>query len=259
MAMEQKWVYPYPGKKDDCLFCEPTSGGITPHVATWSGWAERGGPGNLAEIVLYETEGIKVILDSLPVKENGHHVLLVRKPHRTAYAQEDNVSQEVAHIMGRLQDETGKRWIFAEHGGGMPHNGHEERSGNQSVWHAHGHGIEIDDDGRNPLAFMKDSLAQEGWSAQEIAVPNNNAVEAIQANYDGNPYVFFQDGPTALWVVDHQGTMKSMLTQRTMSRYYGRELKWKDISTDPGVAEIATRRVMNALNGCNGKSLFLSH
>jgi hypothetical protein len=259
MAVEQRWVYPYSDKKDDCLFCDPTMGGVTQHVASWQGWNERGRAGNLAEIVFFESKGIKVIPDSLPVKENGHHVLLVRKPHRTAYAQDEDVSGEVIDIMDRLHDETGKQWIFAEHGGGMPHNGHEEKSGNQSVWHAHGHAIEIDDDGRDPLRFMKEFLRQEGWHAQEIPVLNCDPIGAIRIHYDGNPYAFFQYGSAALWVVDREGTMKSMLTQRAMSRYHGEELRWKDIPKDPRVAEIATRRLMNLLSRCGGTGLFTTY
>lgn len=259
MGVEQKWVYPYPDKKNDCLFCEPKIGGVTPHIAQWPGWAERGGPGNLAEIVLYETKNLRVIPDSLPVREDGMHILLVRNSHRTAFAQQEDVGADVTHIMRRLRDETKHQWVFAEHGGGMPHNGHEEKSGNQSVWHGHGHVMKLDVNGRDPLAHMKDELHEEGWNTIEVPVLDDNPVATIQSLYEGDPYFFFSVGPTALWVSDREGKMKSMLTQRKMSKFFGgEELRWKEIPNNPQLAEVATRRLMNLMSCCNGNGLFVA-
>lgn len=257
MGVEQKWVYPFPDKKDGCLFCEPSNGGVTAHFASWSGWEKRKKIGNLAEIVLCQTDNLRVIADSLPVREDGMHVLIVRNAHRTAFAQQEDVGAEVAYLLGRMQDETKRQWIFAEHGGGMPHNGHEELSKNQSVWHAHGHGIPLDNDGRDPIAHMGDELRSEGWNPIEVPVLDNNPVATIQRLYEGDPYFIFCVGPTALWISDKKGAMKSMLTQRKMSKFFGgEELRWKDIPTNPKLGEIATRRLMNLMSYCNGSGLF---
>ncbi|PIY69048.1 hypothetical protein COY90_02735 [Candidatus Roizmanbacteria bacterium CG_4_10_14_0_8_um_filter_39_9] len=250
-------VSPFPAQKPGCLFCFPREGGITPHFKDWEGWGRQGrvGGGNLAEVTLFESDGLRVVPDIFPVRSDGHHVLAIGKKHRTAYAQPEVLASEMHHLLHVLRDETGKPVIFAEHGGGMPHNGYEEPDTNMSIHHRHAH-IVYGEHGLNPLAYMRNALQLEGWDPKTIAVPNLNPVDKLVELYNGHPYLFFNVGPEALWIEDTQGAMRSMTTQRNLSKMYGREVNWKQLVSDPASSKEATRRLMNLMGECSGTGLF---
>lgn len=249
-------VSPFPAQKPGCLFCFPSEGGQTPHFKDWEGWGRQGRVGgNLAEVTLYESDGLRVIPDIYPVRDDGKHVLAIGKKHRTAYAQPEILADEMHNLLRSLREETGSPVIFAEHGGGMPHNGHEEPDTNMSIHHRHAH-IVYGANSVDPLAYMRDALQSEGWDPRTIPVPNGDPVDKLVELYNGHPYLFFNVGPEALWVEDTEGAMQSMTTQRNLSQMYGREVNWKQIATDPEAGRVATQRLMNLMGQCNGTGLF---
>lgn len=251
-------VPPFPAQKPGCLFCFPGDGGPTPHFAEWQGWGQRGRIGNLAEVELFRTDNLHIIPDISPVRPDGQHVLAVRNLHRTAFAQPEDIADDMHHVLHQLREETGHEVIFAEHGGALPHLGHETMNKNMSVEHGHVHlvygAVE-----QNPVDYMLEATRQEGWNPQRINVPNRDPVTVLRRLYTGRPYLFFNYGTDAFWIEDTDEIMQSMLTQRNLSRMFGRETNWKKLGEDPEAAQEATRRLMNLMAQCNGTGMFSVH
>ncbi|MBI4973773.1 hypothetical protein HZC27_04140 [Candidatus Roizmanbacteria bacterium] len=256
MAIELT-ISPFPPIKPGCLFCEPSKSEPTRHLEKWDGWGGGHSARNLAEITLYESDNLRVIPDSFPVRPDGQHVLIVGKKHRTAFAQPELLVDEVAHFLKRLRSEASGEVIYAEHGGGMPDINHINRPDkNMSIHHRHAH-VVFGSNSLDPLNYMRDALTREGWSPRDVETHQGNPIEALRELYTGNPYLFFNIGNRGLWVEDQDDRMVSMTTQRHLSTMYGEPVNWKQIPSNPNMANEAYVRFAKLMSHCNGSGLFI--
>lgn len=238
MAYSTGGVYHNKMGVDNCAFCNP-------YVRSYDHFS-RFGKDRIDLYHLWETENIIVKPDILPVRPDGLHFLMIPKPHRLAFAQLPEHQYEVGNLLYKIEQEIGQPLIFAEHGGGSAENGYTE-SKNQSVYHQHAHLVAGEGD---VLQYMADTLPSEGLSYQWWIAQNANPINQSWQFYTGHPYLYVQSGNRGLWVEDRGDTMKSQVTQRSLSRFFGQQVNWKAISEDEEMARLSVARIASAIERC---------
>ena len=232
-----------------CLFCHPEN---LPEEYTRH-FPDYGLPSRLDLMPVIETETLLVKPDLVPVHPGGLHFLMIPKDHKLAYGEAANGSLQLVHdvgwIMRRLEQEFGTKFLYAEHGGGLPELGYEE-SKVQSVYHLHAHLVSAD--GFDLIRYMEDALrVNEGILEMtgNVDSDENPATEVAQF-YTGHPSLYFQLGRRGLWVEDNGDIYPSQITQRNLSRFYGPEVDWKTIPQNSQMARFSAQRIMSLVSRC---------
>lgn len=223
---------------DTCTFCNPQF--------TRFDHFSRYGKERIDLCHLWETDNIIVKPDILPVHPDGLHFLMIPKPHRLAFAQLPEYKDEVGGLLYQIEQELATPIIFAEHGGGSAENGYTE-SKNQSVYHQHAHLVAGEGD---VLQYMADTMPSEGLECQWWADNDANPIGEAAKLYTGHPYLYVQSGNRGLWVEDRGDTMKSQVTQRNLSRYFGQVVNWKAMAEDEEMARLSVSRIAAAIERC---------
>lgn len=228
-----------------CGFCDTQQSFKRPSHLT-----EFGLP-RLDMVPLIETDNTAVFTDILPVSPDGLHLLLVPKTHRQAFAQLDELRDEVGYAIHRVEEEFGVPLVRGEHGGGSPELGYGE-SKNQSVYHQHLH-LFANPNGLDVLSYMRDTLKRrEGIESRMVYGLDGTPVTPLKRYYTGHPYLFLQQGDHAIWAEDPGDTFPSQLLQRNISTLLnGEPLNWKQIPQNPGLARLSAQRIVQAFDACS--------
>ncbi len=223
----------------DCHFCVPSRGSDRPYVAHFA----VSGRERLDQVVLFQTENIKVLPDLLPVHPDGLHLLLIPKPHRYSFAAIPELSDEVGITIKALEKMTNEQLIVFEHGGT------KEGGSNQSVYHQHAHLIGSQE--KNVLKYMSEVLDQAKIEYERISTTDASPIVNLQSIFQNHGYFYIQQGRSGLMAHDPNDRFPSQLAQLNMSQLLtGNGLNWKQIPTNDDLARLSIERIINLIDIC---------
>jgi diadenosine tetraphosphate (Ap4A) HIT family hydrolase len=216
------------------------------------------GKGRLDLYTILESENFLVKPDVLPGNPEGKHFLLHPKTHTYNYAEMHNYAAEIGSVLYEMERCFGPLVIF-EHGG------IHEGNSNQSVYHAHSHlyaGLENFDIIDYMRYMLSGGLEQDEIYPHTIKpAPDYAFLANLKERYNGNPYLYIEQGSWAIFAEDLAGTMKSQITQRSMHRCYsgdemGKILNWKNIPECETSTRESVKRLAKLIDNCNAGKLF---
>ncbi len=199
---------------------------------------------------LIETDKLALFPDVLPVEKTGLHFLIVPKTHAQAFAQRNDLMDELGYLIRRTEEEFGVPMIRGEHGGGDLALGYGENKV-QSVYHQHLH-LFGNPDGADILAYMKDALKKkEKIEYKQVHGLDGTPIPFLSQAYSGHPYLYIQQGSEGVWMEDKGDTFPSQILQRNMGMFFnGEVLNWKDIPRKPELARLSAQRIVEVFNKC---------
>ncbi len=226
--------------EESCRFCKPQP---------INGYFENWGAPQLKNAILFQGKHLRVEPDLLPVHPDGIHLLIIPDQHLQSFAQLKAYEEEVGYTLQRLSAELGTNIVIGEHGGGSRANGYGE-SKVQSIYHPHMHVFGVND--HDVLSYMKDAMRRrEGIQCQNIVTADASPIRTVSQLYTGHPYIYLQQGETAIFAEDQGDKFPSQIIQRNMGALYnGVSLNWKQIDQDPELARLSVQRITAVLKQC---------
>jgi diadenosine tetraphosphate (Ap4A) HIT family hydrolase len=226
----------------ECPFCQPNNF-IRPH------FEEYGLRRNIDKALLFETDGLVVMTDILPVSERGH-LLIVSKEHGYSLRSTIGIENELGSLLNRIETHFDGAAVFCEHGGSATSNGEI-----QSVLHTHGHLIFVKPEGRL-MDYFSDELNRldvpfsrlEGLDQSPVV--NLKRLGELEAGY-----FFVQFGREGLFASDAGEVFPSQTAQTAMSGLLnnGKILNWKEMFGREEFERLSCQRVTSIVGQCEAK------
>ena len=239
--------------KPDCALCDYRNGNLDIH------FQRLGLPGDLSKNQILRTPNFVVKPDSFPVHPNGRHVLIHPRNHGVNFATMGEHASEIGEAVYAIEQLWGERVAIFEHGGSLTN----EESSVQSIYHAHVHivgGLGDVDVIRYMSDMLNGGLEHDGLTYPHSVswVPNDAFVENLKYHYGEDPYLYIQQGGTAIYAADPLNIMRSQITQRSLHSWFSRttELNWKQFGENEEFAALAANRILTLLDHCNNRSAY---
>jgi diadenosine tetraphosphate (Ap4A) HIT family hydrolase len=217
----------------ECAFCNPGSSDF-PHF-------KRMGVDRIDLVHLAETDRLIVKSDIIPASPL-FHALIIPKEHKFSFAHNHGLDSEVGHLIRELEAKAGELAFF-EHGG------FKEGSKIQSVYHNHAHLIATG--GRRALEYMADTLSGMNVDfTRHVDVDSSPAKNVRDLELHDTGYIYIQQGHEAILATDTDDNFPSQITQRSMSKFHGRELNWKEVGQNEDLAKESVTRILQTIATC---------
>jgi hypothetical protein len=84
-----------------------------------------------------------------------------------------------------------------------------------------------------------------------LPAPNYDFLSNLSHRFNGDPYLYVEQGQWSLYIEDKDEKMRSQVTQRAMHNFFsGQILDWKRISENEEFARESIRRLANIVDWC---------